>query len=413
MSDGMGAALAAHAELLGAQYTAHLPAVLELQTVFLHDLLPALADELQLPAPAQAAARAWLQDSVTLFHIARRNQWTRTCAMDAARKTLGWRLAHLPPSGTGSDDRARPPPGLLPRADPAGRPVLVLRLRDVPARAPRAAVLAALERLRAHLCRTNRAHAARAHALQYLVVLDLAGAALPALDLDLLSWTLREAVPRFPGLVAAALVVNYSWAHSGLRAVAKRLLPEAGLGRVWFPTQEELVGWLGEENLPEEYGGTLEWRPPSPSPSNVSNSTTISSSSTTPPRPPSPTCLARAVSLSPLSLLNPFFGYPARSHYTQPGPNHPSRTRHTRHPSHTLPHGRRRRRDLARTLLLLLWARWGALIRGVLWAILLVWAGRRWRRLAGAARGKGRGGVGRVPAEWDMLLAMAFTGFGV
>ena len=47
-------------------------------------------------------------------------------------------------------------------------------------------------------------------------------------------------------------------------------------------------------------------------------------------------------SLSPTSLLNPFFGYPASSHKG----------------FLSLQHGRRRKRDLARTLAVLFWIRW-------------------------------------------------------
>ncbi|KAL1710472.1 hypothetical protein EV121DRAFT_275673 [Schizophyllum commune] len=510
----MRAALTAHATLLATQYTTHLPNILELQTVFLHDILPALADELDLDAPAQAAARAWLQDTITLFHIARRNQWTRSCAMDAVRKTLVWRLEHLPHSHVADDLHSHvatdqhspaytPPPHLLPHPDPAGRPVLVLKLRDLPPRAHRGAVIRALERLRAHLCRLNHERpegpgspsspltaapsspltaapsSSKANrslssphtspdfphdtyatpALQYLLLLDLSSPpstssfptmGIPNLDLDLITWTLRDASPKFPGLVAGVLVLNYSWAHAGLWGVAKRLIPEAGSGgRVWFPTTEELVDWFGEANLPEgafmplhaflpppaswetfdhrrtmlwsatnaspppEYGGTLKWPPPSapsperavsPSPSASAYSTSMAAGSSRSPSPTPSAPIPRAISLSPLSILNPFFGYPAR------------------HTSHSLPHGRRRRRDLARTLLLLFWARWGSTISGTFWAIALIWAGRRWKGLlvgrgewrgGRGGGGQGGGGIGRITRkDWDALLGMVFTGFG-
>ncbi|KAL1721984.1 hypothetical protein EV715DRAFT_194116 [Schizophyllum commune] len=523
----MRAALTAHASLLATQYTTHLPNILELQTVFLHDILPALADELDLDAPAQAAARAWLQDTITLFHIARRNQWTRSCAMDAVRKTLVWRLEHLPVeeacSHVADDQRSpsyTPPSHLLPHPDPAGRPVLVLKLRDLPPRAHRGAVIRALERLRAHLCRLNherpegpstvpsspltaapsspltaapsaakplssslssssRKHSSHpssssiigAHstpALQYLLLLDLSSPpstssfptmGIPNLDLDLITWTLRDASPKFPGLVAGVLVLNYSWAHAGLWGVAKRLIPEAGSGgRVWFPTTEELVDWFGEANLPEEYGGKLKWPPPSapsperavsPAPSTISSVTSTHSTSrlsypssdrSAGSRAASPQPIPRAISLSPLSILNPFFGYPSHAHTSSDHPHqhapaslHPraahTRHAHHRHTSHSLPHGRRRRRDLAKTLLLLFWARWGTFLTRVAWTAASLWALRKWTRILGVrirtAEGRGilrtgkgweipRTGKGRgIPKrDWDALLALACTGFG-
>ena len=59
-------------------------------------------------------------------------------------------------------------------------------------------------------------------------------------------------------------------------------------------------------------------------------------------------------SLSPTSVLNPFFGYPVSSCQG----------------SSFLPHGRRRKRDLARTLALLFWIRWRKhIVIGVLLAV--------------------------------------------
>ena len=72
-----------------------------------------------------------------------------------------------------------------------------------------------------------------------------------------------------------------------------------------------------------------------------------------PPGPPEP---VRAV-LSSTSLLNPFFGYPA-VHDPSAAPS--------------LRHGRRRKRDLLRTLARLWWARWGDPAKALLAAIVLV-----------------------------------------
>ena len=59
-------------------------------------------------------------------------------------------------------------------------------------------------------------------------------------------------------------------------------------------------------------------------------------------------------SISPTSILNPFFGYPAFLAYG----------------SLSLAHGRRRKRDLARILILLFWIRWRkVLIVGTLLAL--------------------------------------------
>jgi len=139
--------------------------------------------------------------------------------------------------------------------------------------------------------------------------------------------------------------------------------------------------------LPQDYGGTL------PSLANLEDPAQPVQRPrevSTLPLPEDQTTAASTPStvpiswLSPTSVLNPFFGYPVSSS---------SSNRH----SLSLPHGRRRKRDLARTLAILLWMRWQTHITiGICFTVMAFVA----RVLFGKS-------VLRFPkriARWNMLL---------
>jgi len=152
-------------------------------------------------------------------------------------------------------------------------------------------------------------------------------------------------------------MLNHSWVHSGMWSVVKRVLPASALSRVFFPSDQELIQLFTPSSLPENYGGALPALKLLDDPLRTQETLLESMpaeyrqiEAADPPasHPPAFT------SLSPTSLINPFFGYPATSSYG----------------SLSLPHGRRRKRDLARTLALLFWMRWRKpLIAGLLLAI--------------------------------------------
>lgn len=122
-------------------------------------------------------------------------------------------------------------------------------------------------------------------------------------------------------------------------------------------------------NHSSEYGGTL---PPLPHPglneslrSHDSIPQSTSSSQVTSPASNGLEPAHRIYSsISATSLLNPFFGYPASVS--------PS--------SHVPRHGRRRKRDLVRTLARLWWARWRTKVNSFAWVIGLLVGIWLWRR---------------------------------
>jgi retinaldehyde-binding protein 1 len=110
-----------------------------------------------------------------------------------------------------------------------------------------------------------------------------------------------------------------------------------------------------------DYGGTLAsltelhdplWNYP-PSPQLGASS---QPSSSAPPIIPFAEAPSITAILAPTSLLNPFFGYPVSSSGGSP----------------SLHHGRRRKRDLVRTLLILAWRRWRRHIMACIWILVFI-----------------------------------------
>ncbi|KAJ7467174.1 CRAL-TRIO domain-containing protein [Mycena latifolia] len=355
--------LKANFQQLLAQYTENLDAVRDLQGTLIQDILPSVTDELELDDPQIQWATEWLEDTCSLFQILRRNKFTRSFAMESVRKTLVWRFSHLWPS----DAPLRmplvhclPPPAV----DPFGRPILVVKVVSFndSSDAYKPLILRGLERLRLHLKRLNRDARQSAPILQYVILLDLESLSTQSLNIDLVTWTLREAIPQFPGLLAAAFMINYSWAHAGLWSIAKRVLPARAQSRVFFPTQDELRAYFSPTMLPADYGGTLAsltaLRDPlssDPSPRPDSGQMQQEPSSSNAPSNVAPVPLV-VTPIPATSLLNPFFGYPVSSTGGAPA----------------LHHGRRRKRDLAKTLLILAWRRWRNHIMGCVWIFVFV-----------------------------------------
>ncbi|PPQ84585.1 hypothetical protein CVT25_015788 [Psilocybe cyanescens] len=332
------------------QYHSNLEDIYNLQDTLIRDILPSVTDELELSPESQEWAKEWLSDTSSIFRISRRNKFTRSFSLEAIQKTLLWRLDNLWPL---EPPKSIPNLHCLPSdiRDPLGRPILAVEVVavDESLDSQKRSIIQAFEQLRLHLKKLydNSEDDARPP-LQYVILLDLRQLSFQSINIDLFTWTVREVIPRFSGLVAAVFMLNYSWTHAGLWGVFKRLLPESALSRVFFPLNSELVQYFSPSALPQEYGGSLPtlsliedpMRPKLPFPE--------VEETTVPPTAASPAVsepsLISPSWISPTSLLNPFFGYSVSASST--------------YGSRSFRHGRRRKRDLVRTLLSLFWLRW-------------------------------------------------------
>jgi len=167
-------------------------------------------------------------------------------------------------------------------------------------------------------------------------------------------------------------IQGHSWVHSRMWNILKRVLPTSAQNKVTFFSQEELVDYFGVHALPEDFGGSL---PASRTfqdpffeqlPSRFRRSYSLSSPEQSLPQlqapEPGPSNLRPQVR-PPIRLdtsapaihspFNPFFGYPVSPTSLNPR------------------YGRRRKRDLLRTLAYLWWMKWK---KTVIWVVMLILA---------------------------------------
>ncbi|ESK90852.1 phosphatidylinositol transfer protein csr1 [Moniliophthora roreri MCA 2997] len=351
------------------QYEANLEGALDLQSILIDGVLPSVTDELELDEEQTDWTKEWLEDTQAIFQIMRKHKFTRSFAMDSIRKNIVWRIEHLWPP---KSDLHIPELHCLPDVrDPLGRPILVIEpaaLNGAPD-AVQPLFIHAMERLRVHLKVLNDASdKTSSPSLQYIVLLDLQKLSMQTMSIELFSWFLKELIPRFPGMLAAVFMLNFSWSHYSIWSVARRILPASAVSRVFFPSQTELNKYFTPSSLPKDYGGdlaalsvlnnALESKrvhrarvPEAQSPEAQSQATANSESSD----PSSGPTVSIGTRLSPTSANNPFFGYPASFSSG----------------SSTLHHGRKRKRDLVRTLLILLWRRWHRHVSACLWLVVV------------------------------------------
>ncbi|KAG6827344.1 hypothetical protein H0H92_012165 [Tricholoma furcatifolium] len=165
--------LQANCEKLLAQYNANLEAVVALQAILIRDILPSVADELELSPEATEWAKAWLEDTHTLFRICRRNNFTRSFAMESIRKNLVWRLNTLWPLRHSAQVLTAMHCLPLNVRDPFGRPILLIKAlpMNITSESAKPMIIEAFERLRCHLKDLNAASAPPI--LQYVILLDV------------------------------------------------------------------------------------------------------------------------------------------------------------------------------------------------------------------------------------------------
>ncbi|KAG2355504.1 CRAL-TRIO domain-containing protein [Suillus spraguei] len=239
-------------------------------------------------------------------------------------------------------------------------------------------LLISLDHLRIHLRSLNTFNNEFANGevtLQCVLVIDLEGLAVQSVNLKILTWFMKDVVPRYPGMLGAVFFLNYSWMYATTWSIAKCLLPKSAVARVFFPSREELLQYCSVSTLPSNYGGAFSPLHPLKS-DDQKNCASVASHEWCMPATSIglPKTLHRqpsSVSIPPRSSLNPFFGYPTVASLSRP---------------HMVQQGRRRKRDLLLTLSVLWWRRWGTRIIVLFYFLIIV----------GLTRKK----VRRVLAQW-------------
>ncbi|KAF8326575.1 uncharacterized protein EI90DRAFT_3127771 [Cantharellus anzutake] len=367
-------------------------------TTKLREWVTAYVGELSTEKKFRSETVAWVLrslDTPSLFRLYKRKKFSIPLTQEALKQNILWRIETFPSLPTlcaSSVMRFVPPSSSSSSTDRFGRPILVVRARYLSGQTVEGLknqVLSMYELARLHIADLFHQSGVTGgkRVLQFVVIIDLQSLAIRDVPMDMVTWFRSVPNVHYPGMCAGCYVLNFSWAFNGTWSILKRVLPERAIARVFFPKQSELLKSLPGSSLPQEYGGELpaldEERdvlmgsyvselPTSSDDSSSEDDSSLASSSTavtstsytraTKKRvdlAPSPTLPSSAATPSdfPSSVLPPpipipsrspynsFFGYPV--HFTSSSTNSIPR----------LSYGRRRKRDLARTLLILYFRR--------------------------------------------------------
>ncbi|KDQ21141.1 hypothetical protein BOTBODRAFT_168474 [Botryobasidium botryosum FD-172 SS1] len=377
-------------QAVDADFMEHKDAIGRVQADALDDILPRALqqDGLLVDSAKGAWAKEWLSDESVIFRFFRRYSYTQDEALKAIEETLNWRLSDLYPP-------PEPPPTPMlrvlpsPTSDKLNRPIVVFQVRHLHAYSldlVKSIVAKTFELVELRIRDANAESRSRGgcNVHQFVLVFDVEGASIRSSTMDLMSWLLKVIAPRFAGTCGTIFVVNYSWAHAGLWGFAKRILPDRILSRIVFTQEADLRHYISPDCLLKaaiglEYGGSLDndiiadslalRQAPRTVPSALDlDKPPVASTGLESPSPLQPivTILstpAPLIRISSMSLLNPFFGYPVEvsSDSIVPLPRN----------------GRRRKRDLVKTLarlwILRIRGQWSSLIWIVMLGFVLKW----------------------------------------
>lgn len=257
-------------------------AVKELQHVAISKLLPSLSEQLDLQDEGRARVRALIQDPSTMFRFYRRSRYNTEQALSLLNETLLWRIrtdldllsvASLHPLYV-TPPSPNPPLFWINSKfkDRFGRPCGVINLRSVERTAENTLdelkeyIVACMEVTRRYISDTfnrqtklkDESNQPQSPVLQMVIAIDLQGSGMANLELELLPFLLDLLKNHFPGMVGAVYVLHYGWVHSGMWAVAKRVLPEQALARIFFPSDAQLTEHFDPACIPKCYSGKLD-----------------------------------------------------------------------------------------------------------------------------------------------------------
>ncbi|PWN49338.1 hypothetical protein IE53DRAFT_346054 [Violaceomyces palustris] len=275
-------------EDLAKKFDANSQDLVNFQRVAIDELVPSLSEQLDLSDEGRNRVALFLQDPATLFRFYRRARYNREQALALLTSTLQWRIRtelDLMSYSTLHPMYVSPPPPNPPLfwinsnfRDLYGRPCGVINLRSVERTAENTTeqlkefVVASMEIVRRFLAdlyqsRLSLSKPLSAQAqdrdptspiLQMVIAIDLQGSGMANLELELLPFLLDLLKNHFPGMVGAVYILHYGWVHAGMWAVAKRVLPQQALARIFFPSDEELRDHFEKANIPRAYGGDLD-----------------------------------------------------------------------------------------------------------------------------------------------------------
>ncbi|CAG8645539.1 10101_t:CDS:2 [Cetraspora pellucida] len=246
-------------------YKEYEPVVDDLQSV-LGDFLPELKQKLNLDFVQVERIRQYINDRGTIFRFLRKANFDFDAASRALMSNLRWRVENQVDNISIQDinqDFIERGLFFFHKTDKYNRPCAILNLRQY-VREDGSPTMEEVKKyiiFNAEVARRLLLDKSRESRdgpiLQYVILLDLKGAGVSALSLDLLRVTTDVFRHHFPGSTGAIFVLNYGWMYSGIWKLFKPILPEDALNRIFFLSEnKELLNFFDEENVLIEHGGS-------------------------------------------------------------------------------------------------------------------------------------------------------------
>ncbi|CAG8446740.1 13200_t:CDS:2 [Acaulospora morrowiae] len=239
----------------------------DLRTALL-DFLPEIRQELNLNFNQVENLRQYLNDRGTLFRFLRRAGFDFDISLKELMADLRWRIEN--DVDTLSIEDAHPfflEKGLFffHKTDKFNRPCAIINLRKYihedgsPTIEEIKKFIIFVAEVGRRLLLDRNKKSRDEPTLQYVILLDLKGAGVSTLDIELAPFTVDIMRHHFPSSVGSIFVLNYGWMYSGIWQIFKRILPEETLNRIFFPSENEVFNYFDKENVLIEHGGSNDY----------------------------------------------------------------------------------------------------------------------------------------------------------
>lgn len=119
-------------------------------------------------------------------------------------------------------------------------------------------IVGCMESVRRLLAHSYREKKEEGGPLQMVIAFSLEKSGMANLELELLPFLLDLLKNHFPGMVGAVFILHYGWVHAGMWGLAKRVLPQQALDKIFFPSKDGLLEFFDADHLPRPFGGTLD-----------------------------------------------------------------------------------------------------------------------------------------------------------
>ncbi|KAA1133929.1 hypothetical protein PGTUg99_032378 [Puccinia graminis f. sp. tritici] len=263
-------------------FSQHQPTIQALHHQAINQLLPQLTQALELTPLSAQLITNFLNDKLNLFRFLNRNHFDSQLTLQALSTSIKWRLtANIDLLSLNSLEPIYLSNPLLffhPQLkDRWGRTSAILNLRYLTrtedgsldglkefiawnCELARRSMYESNPELINQICSSSSPPSSPNQipfSLQISLIVDLKGASINNLEVELLPYLLHLVKDNFPDMLGAVFILNYGWMYAGMWQVVKRILSQSTLDRILFPSQSELLQFFEKSNLLKEHGGLV------------------------------------------------------------------------------------------------------------------------------------------------------------